>query len=97
MGHYRRRLLVTALTGLPIGVGLALTGISILHFVVGDAADLAVTAVWNVFTDFTLSAVPLFIFMGEIMLVSGVSGRLYSAISPLFMRVPGSCCTPTSP
>ncbi|MCF3933256.1 TRAP transporter large permease [Acuticoccus sp. M5D2P5] len=81
--------IVTALTGIPIGLGLAMTGLAILHFVVGGAADLGVTAVWNVFTDFTLSAVPLFIFMGEIMLVSGVSGRLYTAISPLFSRVPG--------
>ncbi|WP_108662186.1 TRAP transporter large permease [Acuticoccus kandeliae] len=80
---------VTAITGLPIGLGLALTGLAILHFAVGNAADLGVTAVWNVFTDFTLSAVPLFIFMGEIMLVSGVSGRLYTAISPIFSRVPG--------
>jgi len=81
--------LITAISGLPIGLGLALTGMAILHFVVGGATDLAVNAIWNVFTDFTLSAVPLFIFMGEILLVSGVSGRLYAAISPLFMRIPG--------
>lgn len=80
---------ITAISGLPIGLGLALTGMAILHFVVGGATDLAVNAIWNVFTDFTLSAVPLFIFMGEILLVSGVSGRLYTAISPLFMRIPG--------
>lgn len=82
-------LIVIGLVPVPIGFGLALTGLTILHFVVGNATDLAVTAVWNVFNEFTLSAVPLFIFMGEIMLVSGVSGRLYNAISPLFTRVPG--------
>ncbi|WP_137387693.1 TRAP transporter large permease [Rhodoligotrophos defluvii] len=80
---------ITGITGVPIGLGLALTGLAILYFEVGGATDLAVTAVWNVFNEFTLSAVPLFIFMGEIMLVSGVSTRLYSAISPLFTRVPG--------
>lgn len=81
--------LVTGLTGVPIGLGLALTGMAILHFVVGNAADLAVNVVWNTFSEFTLSAVPLFIFMGEIMLVSGVSSRLYAALSPLFTRIPG--------
>lgn len=81
--------LLTAVTGLPIGLGLALTGMVILQFVVGGATDLAVNAMWNVFTDFTLSAVPLFIFMGEILLVSGVSSRLYTAVAPLFMRIPG--------
>ncbi|RKF12681.1 TRAP transporter large permease subunit [Roseovarius spongiae] len=80
---------LTALIGVPIGIGLALIGMTILHVVVGDATDLAINAVWNVFNEFTLSAVPLFIFMGEILLVSGVSGRMYSAIAPLFMKVPG--------
>jgi C4-dicarboxylate transporter, DctM subunit len=82
-------LILTALSGAPVGVGLALTGLAILHFVAGGAEQLAVTAVWNVFIDFTLSAVPLFLFMGEILLVSGVSNRIYNAVSPLFHRVPG--------
>ena len=82
-------LVVIALTGVPIGVGLALTGLSILHFVAGGGEMLAVTSVWSVFTDFTISAVPLFIFMGEILLVSGVSTRIYSAVGPFFSGVPG--------
>lgn len=82
-------LAVIALTGMPIGIGLALTGLTILRFVAGGGEVLAITAVWNVFTDFTLSAVPLFIFMGEILLVSGVSTRIYNAVAPLFAGVPG--------
>jgi C4-dicarboxylate transporter, DctM subunit len=82
-------LLVIAVTGVPIGIGLALIGLSILHFVAGGGEMLAITSVWNVFTDFTLSAVPLFIFMGEILLVSGVSTRIYNAVAPLFASVPG--------
>lgn len=80
---------LTAVTGLPVGLGLALTGMAILEFVVGGAADLGVQAVWDLFTEFTLTAVPLFIFMGQIMLVSGVSSRLYAGISPMFNRIPG--------
>ncbi|MEI2416262.1 TRAP transporter large permease [Orrella sp. JC864] len=82
-------LALTAFTGLPIGIGLALTGLAVLRFCAGGGEDLAVNAVWNVFTDFTLSAVPIFIFMGEILLVSGVSSRIYAAISPFFRNVPG--------
>lgn len=82
-------LVVTALTGVPIGIGLGLTGLAILRFAAGGAENLAINAVWGVFTDFTLTAVPIFIFMGEILLVSGVSSRLYSAISPFFRNVPG--------
>jgi C4-dicarboxylate transporter DctM subunit len=62
-------LALTAWSGVPIGLGLALTGLALLHFVAGGAEALAVTAVWNVFTDFTFSAVPIYIFMGEILLV----------------------------
>ncbi|MEP7207310.1 MAG: TRAP transporter large permease [Casimicrobiaceae bacterium] len=82
-------LVVIGLTGMPIGIGLALMGLTILRFVAGGGETLAITSVWNVFTDFTLSAVPIFIFMGEILLVSGVSTRIYSAVAPLFAAVPG--------
>ena len=82
-------LAVTALTGAPLGIGLTLAGLLILHFLLGGASELAFTAVWNVFNEFTLSAVPLYILMGEILLRSGVSYRVYDALSPLFSRIPG--------
>lgn len=82
-------LALTAWSSVPIGLGLALTGLAILHFVAGGAEALAVTSVWNVLTDFTFSAVPIYIFMGEILLVSGVSTRIYNAVTPFFHRVPG--------
>ncbi len=80
---------ITALTGVPIGIGLALTGMAILHFEAGGATSLAVTAVWNVLTDFTLSSIPLFMFMGDLMMESGLSRRLYSGLTPFFHRLPG--------
>lgn len=81
--------LLTGLSGIPVGVGLGLTGLFILEFFAGNAMSLAVTSVWNVFNDFLLSAIPMFIIMGEILLASGVSGKLYGAASPMFRRVPG--------
>lgn len=82
-------LLIIAVTGVPVGLGLGLIGLFILRFVVGGGESLAITSVWNVLSDFTLAAIPLFIFMGEILLVSGVSSRLYSALAPFFGKVPG--------
>jgi C4-dicarboxylate transporter DctM subunit len=82
-------LALTGLIGLPVGIGLGLIGLSILQFLVGDAMSLSITAVWNTFNDFILSAVPMFIFMGEILLASGVSRRLYVAAAPLFRGIPG--------
>ncbi|MFO1325187.1 MAG: TRAP transporter large permease [Burkholderiales bacterium] len=82
-------LLVMAVTGVPVGIALGLTGLAILHFLAGGGEVLAITAVWNVLTDFVLSAGLLFIFMGECLLFSGLSRRLYNAVTPIFQRLPG--------
>ena len=82
-------LTVLAGSGLALGAALGLTGLLILQFAARGATFVAVDAVWNVLNSFTLSAIPLFIILGEIMLRSGVSERVYSALSPLFSRVPG--------
>ena len=76
-------------SGLALGAALGLTGLLILHFLAGGSTFVAVDAVWNVLNSFTLSAIPLFIMLGEIMLRSGVSERIYTALVPLFQRVPG--------
>ncbi len=80
---------VLAGSGLALGAALGLTGLLILQYVAGGSTFVAVDAVWNVLNSFTLSAIPLFIMLGEIMLRSGVSNRIYAALSPLFQRVPG--------
>ncbi|MDD7912081.1 MULTISPECIES: TRAP transporter large permease [Pseudovibrio] len=82
-------LTLSAATGAALGAALGLTGLIILHFFVGGATSLALDAVWNVFNSFTLSAIPLFIVLGEILLRSGLSERVYSALSPAFTKVPG--------
>jgi C4-dicarboxylate transporter, DctM subunit len=82
-------MVTSAATGVALGAALGLTGLVLLHFFSNGATGLAVTAIWNVFNSFTLSAVPLFILLGEILLRSGVSNRAYTAFAPVFRRVPG--------
>lgn len=76
-------------SGAVLGAALGLVGLLILYFFNGGSTNLAVMSVVNIFTDFTLSAIPLFILLGEILLASGLSARLYRAVSPIFRRVPG--------
>ena len=83
-------LIATAASSAPLGAALGLTGLIILQFFVNGATSLALNAVWNVLNEFTLSAIPLFIIMGEVMLASGVSQRIYAALSTVFNRVPGN-------
>lgn len=82
-------MVVGASTGVALGAALGLTGLVLLQVYSNGATSLAVDAIWRVFNSFTLSAVPLFILLGEILLRSGVSNRAYSAFAPLFRRVPG--------
>lgn len=82
-------LAVTAASGAALGAALGLTGFVLLHVYAGGATSLAVNAIWNVFNSFTLSAIALFILLGEILLHSGISQRAYTAFKPAFARVPG--------
>ncbi|MDQ7729535.1 TRAP transporter large permease [Halomonas sp. SpR8] len=82
-------LVVFLTSGAILGAALGLTGLLLLYFQANGATPLAINATWNMLTDFTLSAVPLFIFLGEILLASGVSKRVYNGLTPLFARVPG--------
>ena len=44
---------------------------------------------WGSAESFTLSAIPLFVLMAEILLGSGLSKRLYEGITPLLRKLPG--------
>ena len=44
---------------------------------------------WNLSNDFILIAAPMFIMMGELMHRSGMSERLFTALTPWFARIPG--------
>ena len=82
-------LLTAVLTGAVLGAALGLTGFVILHFWSGGATSLGVQAVWNTFNSFTLTAIPLFILLGELLVASGLARGVYRAMSPVFARLPG--------
>jgi C4-dicarboxylate transporter DctM subunit len=48
-----------------------------------------VQAVFNVLGEFTLTAIPLFILLGDVLVASGLAGGVYKALSPLFSRLRG--------
>ena len=79
----------TVLSGAMLGAALGLTGFAILHFFGGGATRLGVQAVFNVLGEFTLTAIPLFILLGDVLVASGLAGGVYKALSPLFARLRG--------
>ena len=82
-------LALTIGSGAFLGAALGLTGLLLLQFAAGGAVSLAMDAVWNTISSFTMSAIPLFVLMGNVMKTSGVSTRIYTAMNPLFCRIPG--------
>jgi len=83
-------LLVGLALSLPVAAVLAITGYVLSEnfaFIPMTAASGPV--MWSHSNDFILTAAPMFIMMGELMHRSGVSERLFSALSPWFAKVPG--------
>lgn len=82
-------LVVNVMSGAVLGAALGLGGLAILEFGAGGAQRLGVQAVFNVLGEFTLTAIPLFILLGEVLVASGLAGGVYRALSPLFARLRG--------
>lgn len=79
----------TVLSGAVLGAALGLTGFVVLHLHAGGATQSAVQAIWNTLNEFTLTAIPLFILLGEVLVASGLARGVYQAMAPLFARLPG--------
>jgi len=78
---------LTVMSGAVLGAALGLTGFAILEIFGGGVTRLGVQAVFNVLAEFTLTAIPLFILLGDVLVASGLASGIYKAMSPLFGRL----------
>ncbi|PTW59314.1 tripartite ATP-independent transporter DctM subunit [Breoghania corrubedonensis] len=83
-------MLALLLFSLPVAAVMTITG------VVGGAllyglplVDSMGSVIWGVLNDNVMTAVPLFILLGEILLRSGIADRMYEALSLWLGRLPG--------
>jgi C4-dicarboxylate transporter DctM subunit len=83
--------LVFILLGLGVWIGFALAavGLFVLTFMAGGMEKLVFRLLFTSLNEFVLAAVPLFIFMGEVILKSGLSDKLYRGVSKLTRVLPG--------
>lgn len=88
------------LIGIPIAVTMVLVGAGagVLAFGVPFLKSTA-AVLWGVLNDSLLTAAPLFILLGELLLRSGVADRMYTAMAAWLSRLPGgllhtniACC-----
>ena len=82
-------LLFLLLIGLEIGWAIGVTAlIGLIWYIEQPVGQIAET-IWGSLNSFTLTAMPLFIFMGSILGNTGVNERLFAAIDKWFGHLPG--------
>lgn len=80
------------LLGSGVWVGLSLMGVAWIameFFTTRPAGDAMATTVWGSLSSWTLTALPLFIWMGEILFRSRLSEDLFSGLAPWMAKLPG--------
>ena len=81
-----------AFLGSGVWVGIALVGVSALgmtFFTTRPVGDAMVTIIWSHSSSWTLTALPLFIWMGEILFRTRLSENLFRGLSPWLNWLPG--------
>ena len=76
--------------GMWIAIALATTGILTLVFLAGGYQHVVDGLLFNSISNFILVAVPMFIFLGEIILESGLNKGLYTGVSKWTSIMPSS-------
>ncbi len=77
--------------GVWVSVALFLTGIvGILLFSSAPISSVLATNIWSSSAEWSLAALPMFIWMGEILFRSRISGDLFSGLAPWMRSLPGS-------
>ncbi|MFC4669870.1 TRAP transporter large permease [Seohaeicola nanhaiensis] len=80
------------LLGSGVWVGLALMGVAYVGmelFTSRPAGDAMITKIWTSSSSWTLTALPLFIWMGEILYRTRLSEDMFRGLSPWMARLPG--------
>ena len=80
------------LLGTGVWVGLALLGVAWVGmelFTMRPAGDAMMTQIWSSASSWSLTALPLFIWMGEILFRTRLSEDMFKGLSPWMAKLPG--------
>jgi tripartite ATP-independent transporter DctM subunit len=81
-------LVIILFSGIPVAIGLGAVAIAGFYLALGNTGVSAMVPFVSL-NNFVLTAVPLFIFMGEVLLQCGISERLYRGTSRWTNSIPG--------
>src|SRR5690625_3622270 len=76
--------------GVWVSIALFITGlVGVVLFSSAPVFDVLGTNIWGASTDWSLAALPLFIWMGEILFRSRMSKDLFTGLAPWMRSIPG--------
>ncbi len=78
--------------GTGVWVGISMIGVStigMLMFTSRPVGDAMATTMWSMGSSWSLTALPLFVWMGEILFRTKLSENLFKGLSPWLARLPG--------
>ena len=84
--------LLLFLLGSGVWVGLSMitvSAIGMLLFTTRPVGDAMATTIWGTSSSWTLTALPLFVWMGEILFRTKLSENLFKGLSPWLSKLPG--------
>ena len=84
--------LLFMLLGSGLWIGLALMGVAWIGmelFTVRPAGDAMAVTIWGSLSSWTLTALPLFVWMGEILFRTKLSEDMFKGLAPWLSRIPG--------
>ena len=90
-------LIVIFLLGMPVGFAMALVGLVGFAYLTSPEAGLSLLArdVFSNFSTYSLTVIPMFVFMGSIAFAAGMSRRLYDAGHTVFGQIRGGLAIAT--
>jgi C4-dicarboxylate transporter, DctM subunit len=90
-------IIVIFLLRMPVAYAMGLIGLAGFAFAASMEGAFRIVAkdIWATFSSYSLSVVPMFVFMGTIAFYSGTSGRLFDTAHKFLGRLPGGLALAT--
>lgn len=90
-------LVVLLFSRMPVGFVMGFLGLLGFSYVVNFQAGLTLLArdVWDIFSSYSLTVIPLFVFMGQLAFHAGISRRLYDSAYVVLGHRPGGLAMAT--
>jgi C4-dicarboxylate transporter DctM subunit len=90
-------LIVIFLLGMPVAFSMAFVGVIGFCVIKGPNAGLGLMArdFWTIWSGYSLTVIPMFVFMGSVAFYAGMSGRLYDAAYTIFGKLRGGLAMAT--